>query len=338
MDNDEKESINKTSVDNIIALCNILNDYDEFYKNLKMYFQNKKNIIQEIYTLLQFSMGKKCIYSKDLKIFYLKNKNIIDKINQNIYINNFIYENFEFNNEIVENSTFTTFHKYLKKHKDELDKIQLVLQKIKQLGISKLAFDENLDFSKSNFELRTTFYLVTTFAYLDNMETIPNYQKDIIEYKTANSNYRIDIERLLDTISPKSSTIILNSLTFDYNRLPEELTKQSTFYKIVNLKNEQNDICNAIRNSVALSVSLDDLTIQFNSTNRIIENLDSIDSKNELHEILLKIKENLEQLQTISTEYNKNISQENLHITLEKLEKEKQLYLQRRYWSNIDID
>lgn len=64
MYNNEKESINKTSVDNIIALCNILNDYDEFYKNLKIYFQNKKISFRKFIHYYSFQWKKMYIFKR----------------------------------------------------------------------------------------------------------------------------------------------------------------------------------------------------------------------------------------------------------------------------------
>ena len=51
-----------------------------------------------------------------------------------------------------------------------------------------------------------------------------------------------------------------------------------------------------------------------------------------------EIKAYLDQLQTISSEYDDSVSQSDSTITKEKLQEEKQLYLKRRYWASIDID
>ena len=74
------------------------------------------------------------------------------------------------------------------------------------------------------------------------------------------------------------------------------------------------------------------------STSKVVETLKNIKTKEELREVLLKIKSYLEQLQSISSVYDKEISESSPLITPDMLQEEKHAVLERRFWNNGDID
>ena len=330
----EKKTIS-VEVNNLIAICHILNDYTKFTQNLKELLKNNysKNIDIAI-NLYKISKGEFVFNSRKVKKFYKDNKSVIDTINKYSNIQNITI------NYLTEENSLDFFYKYIKKHQDNLERILSVLEKIEELGFDKLEFDEENDFTNTIYEIDTRSY-INDISYLDNIEIVPNYENNIVEYKTTGSNYKIDVQLTFNTIEEYRKAIVVNSLLFDPKRLPEEINKETIYDKIVSLKKKEKKKCNNIRNSVDLSISIDDLYTQFENINKIIEQLNNEENKEqlpELRELLLEFKNNLNQLQKISSEYNERTIKENPNITEEMLKKEKKKYLKIRDWASIDID
>lgn len=334
----EKErKLISSDIDNLIALCHILNAYTEFTQNLPKLIKTKYNR-DIVYNLYKISKGKLVVGSKKVKKFYQENKSVIDTINKFSNICIFINYNYDWQGNLSEESGLNFFYKYISTHQESLERILSVLEKIKKLGFDKLEFDEELDFTNNEYKIYTRFNDNFRISYLDNMEAVPNYRSDVVEYKTTGSNYEIVADVSFSDLSKYGKKIIVNSLLFDYKSLPEDITKEFTFDRIVSLKKEQQEDCDSIRNSVDLSIGVDDLYSQFDTTSRIIERLKNVESKEQLREILLGIKSYLDQLQSISSKYDDSVAQNDSPITREKLQEEKRLYLERRYWNSIDID
>lgn len=333
---EEKKAV-ETNIGNLIALCHILDNYDEFSKNLTSLISTKDNR-EDIYNLYQISKkGRFIIGSRKAKRFYQENKSVIDIINKYTDIMSFINFNYDWQENLRNDSSLEIFYQYLSSHKDELGQILSVLEKLKELKFDNLKFDEGADFTHNEYAIYTCINRNIDIIYLDNMEVIPNYENNIVKYKTVGSNYCIIARTSFGKLGSYGTKVILNSLIFDINRLPEAITKEHIFDKLISLKDSKKEDCATIRNSVDLNISVNDLQSQFDFTNRTIEGLDKIESKSELQEILLKIKDYLDKLQTISTKYDDSVSQDTSSITKEVIKKEKQLYLERRYTTSMDI-
>ena len=169
--------------------------------------------------------------------------------------------------------------------------------------------------------------------YLDNMVALPNYRKDITNYKTTDSNYKIVLTSVTDFYV--SGKIVVNSLLFGKDRLPNILTKRSIINKINSLEEEQKENVALIRNAVDLDISIYDLSKQFNSTKSIIEKLDGVKNKDEMMKILSNIECYINKLNDISNMYDKEITSDDTSVTIDNLEEEKKLYLKRRFYNNI---
>lgn len=312
---------NKTisvEVNDLIAICHILNDYTKFTQNLKELIKNN-NSRNIAFILYKISKDEFVFSSRKEKKFYKDNKSVIDTINKYSNIQNITI------NYLTEENSLDFFYKYIKKHQDNLERILSVLEKIKKLGFDNLEFDEEKDFTNTIYEIDTSSY-INDISYLDNIEIVPNYENNIVEYKTTGSNYKIDTQLTFNTIEEYRKSIVVNSLLFDPKRLPEEITKETIYDIIVSLKKKEKKKCNKIRNSVDLSISIDDLYTQIKNINKIIEQLNNEENKEQLHElreILLEFKNNLNQLQKISSKYNESILKENPNITKDMLKKKR---------------
>lgn len=313
-----ENKIEEVRIESIIALCHILNDYENF-KNIVI---NLK--IEDIYDLWSISLGDTVFGKMRMKKFYQENKGVIDIINNySYYLINFI--------SAIKDKKLDHLYEYLKNHKEELDRVITLITKIKNLGFDYINFDEDLDFTNDIYKMYTVYNDNGSLSYLENMEAIPNYQNNVVEYKTSGSNFRIDFHKF------DYSEIILNSLLFDHNKLPEEINVDIMFAEIIALKEKQKKNSIAIRNSVDLNVSISDLDSEFSKTWRVIEGLKDFEDKEKLREILKENRLALEKLKAISSKYDESIiNSDELDLTEDQLKLERERYLERRREAKID--
>lgn len=318
-------------IDNIIALCHIIDDFEEFRKNLiSMIFPefNRKFIFQ----LWDISKGKTKLGTRKAKKFYAENKSVVDMINQYSSITKFINLNYNCYGNCYGSLEF--FYGYISKHRNEINKILNILEKLKELGFDEFEFNEDIDFTTEDYSLLPTFRDNSRLIYVDNIEVSPSYSKQI-NYHTTSSNYKMNLSISGEDFSKYHRTIILNSLLFDLERLPENIDKTEVFDGIIGLKQENQ--AEAIRNSVNLSVSISDLGYQLSLTNDVFNRLNGVENKEQLLQVLLNIKLDIDKLKTLSEEYDKSVIEKDSLITPDILEREKTLYLRRREWEKMDI-
>lgn len=320
----------RISIDNMIVLCHILDDYEEFEKKLIKAMVHGSNR-DFVFQLDDVSKGKFRLGSYKARRFYEENKLIVDAINHYSTIPSFINLNYGTNGKIVGDIRF--FYEYLVSHKEDIQKILLLINRLKELGFDNIEFNEELDFTKDVYKTSLSQYDNFYLTYVANPEVIPNYTNEI-NYVTKDSAYKMVLTITgykEKEISKYNRKIILNSLIFNPYMLPEKLDLEHTYGNLVRLKKEQSDKTSLIRNSVDLNVSILDLDKQYDSTYRIINGLnDSIKHREELVTLLMEIKAELEKLKILGQEYNKNISRNDSLLSQELLEKEKVYYLRRR--------
>ncbi len=326
----------KIYTDNMIILCHIVDEFDEFEKRLISAISLKydRNFVSQVWDI---SQGKFKLGARKAKRFYEENKSVIDTINKYSTIPTFISQNYWLSGEIIGDLRF--FYEYLVSHKEEIPKILELLEKLKKLGFVKFEFNEELDFTKQTYGSCLSLDDNFDLTYVANPQVIPNYTS-YINFATADSNYKIKLHLSglpnNKYISDYGREIILNSLVFDPNTLPVKIDVEHIHGQLVRLKKEQQDKINIIRSSVDLSISVSDLESQFNRTNETINKLNGVKNKEELVSALTSMKENLEKIKKLSAEHDSSISQEEPSLTSDILEKEKNLYLKRRFMSSID--
>jgi len=326
----------KTYINNMITLCYIIDEFEEFEKKLIPAISSKYNR-NFIYQLWAISKGELKIGASQAKRFYQDNKSVIDKINKYSNVPMFINLNYDWYGKPNEDLCF--FYNYLVEHKEEIPQILVLLEKIKALGFSYLKFNERLDFTKEIYEAYPSFDRNYNITYVANAEVIPNYLNNI-NYKSTNSNYKIELELIgieNKSISQFGTEIIVNSLLFNPDTLPEKVDKEHIFDDLLNKKEKQNNTNKIVRNTVNLSIAISDLEEQYIHTNEIIERLDNIANKEELLKALLIIKKELEKLKALNIENENTISIQEPLVTPELLKREKRLYLERRDFSSIDL-
>ena len=325
------------NIDNLITLCHILDDYEEFEKILIKAMKHGSDR-DFVFQLDDVSKGKFRLGSYKARRFYEENKLIIDAINHYSTIPGFINLNYGINGKIVGDIRF--FYEYLVSHKEDIEKILFLMNKLKELGFDNIEFSDELDFTKEVYKTSLSQYDNFYLMYVANPEVIPNYTNEI-NYVTKDSKYKMILPVTgykEKEISKYNRKIILNSLIFNPYMLPEKLDLEQTYGNLVRLKEEQSDETFLIRNSVDLNVSIFDLDKQYDSTYRIINGLnDNIKHREELVTILMEIKAKLEKLKLLGLEYNRSISRNDPLLSQELLEQEKVYYLRRRENNLTDL-
>ena len=320
-------------VNNLLALAHILDKYEDFRKNLIKFVSNENNR-NDIYKLYKISKGE-MVFSPKAHKFYKNNKDVIDIINKYSVINMFMYYVHKQNGEY----NIDYFYNYLNDNKDKLDSIISLLGQIKELGFKEIKLNEEETFKNEEYKLNTSmvksiiYSIVTDIRFLENMELIPEYENNIIKYKTNGSNYCMVLPYRDDAKGWASNEIILNNLLFDPNRLPNSLKKEDTVDKIIALKETKKEDTTSIRELVDLGVKIFDLEKEYANLKYIVDRLENVKSKEELKKVLSNIKIEIEQLRQI----NKNEVKENPNVSEEQIEKEKQKYLSIREFQQIDL-
>ena len=321
-----KKKVYTGDIDNLIALCHIIDEFPQFERNLLSAMHNEYNSMF-VSQLFDVSKGKSFLLAHKAKKFYNENKNVIDTINRYSNIFNFINSNYSWYESSV--GTIRFFYKYLCENRDKKYQILSVLERMKQLGFNVFEFDENADFTKETYGVYYSFDRNDEISCVANAEVIPSYET-FITYKTNDSAYKMQLRVGHDNISWYGRRIILNSLVFDPNSLPKKIDRESTHGKLLDLKKEQKALSDTIIRSVDLGVSIIDLDAQVSRVNRVIERMDSAKNLSELIEVSRRFREDLEKMKKLSDEYNRNISESEPLLTPEILESEKTEFLRRR--------
>ena len=318
---------------NLIALCHILDDFDEFEESLEKVISPKYNR-DFVFQLFNVSKGKKVFGARKAKKFYQENKEIIDIINQHTNIARFINDSYGYCGE--SNGDLDFFFQYFLIHIDEVDKILLLLEKIKELGFENFEFNKSCDFTKEGYGIEPDFRRNFMIMYVANAEVVPSYDSHIY-FKTSDSSYKMELKIIGEDISQYGKELTVNNLVFDPNTLPDKIDKEHVLDPIVAAKNAQYKETRTIRNSVDLGIGVMDLENQLVSTKVLVQGLDGVENKDELLEVLDRIGSDVLKLKELSLEYDASVADSELELTGELLDKEKSTYIKRREWSKIDL-
>lgn len=322
-----------TKIDNLIALCHIINEYKDFEAKLIIMLSDTKNK-DFIFKLWDVSQGRNIFIGKKAKKFYEENKEIIDTINKHTSI--YRFTNHNFNSQGKPNKNMEFYYNYLNKHKKHINHIITLLIELKKLGFDEFTFDEKAIFKEETHIISTNFNENNKIIYVANPIVIPTYANEI-HYKSNNSNYKMELVAITNKISLNGRKLTLNSLLFDINTLPLSIDKEHIYDPLLETKKELKRTTHLIKNSVNLNISIEDLEKQLITTENIINDITNIKTKEELINILINIKKEIKSLKSYSLDYNNDIANEENSLTTEILEKEKTLYLNRRelskkYW------
>jgi len=319
---------NKISTKNLIALCHMIDIFDDFDKNLLILLEQEEDKTDLIYKLGKITNKKRCFASPKIKKFYDKNKRAIDIINTYSSIVSFINQNYQWtwDKQDIEFVNYDLYQ-HLLENRNNLAQILSVLKKIKELGFNYLEFNQELDFTQETYTY-DHYDLHANIPYLENIEVIPTYYQSEIKYKSNGSNYKIILSIFSRILDKRNKSIILNNLNFDPKCLPADITLEETLGKIDAKQKEKET--SILKDLIDLNVGIEDLFLQFSKIEKAINNLSDFEDKEELIKLLQAIKEKAFQMQEISDCYNTNVINNNDNITKSIFEEEKKIHKTRR--------
>lgn len=331
-----KEICREIEVDSLIALCEIEN-YDVFCKELESLISSNKNK-NLIWKLYEIMLGRHKFGNKKYKDFVKKYENVIEIMKKNHCLSNMIVDKYNSDGSVNKNSTEDYFYRFILDHKEDLEAIKSVVLKIKSLGFDKIIYGENLDFTNVTYELSNLYNC--RFEFLENIDVIPTYSIYPIKYVSKGSCYRMILKTVgygsQKSLSKYNRVIELNSLIFDPKRLPDDITNAIDFIKSLVDKNKKD--CQVIRDTVNLSVCVDDLVKQYDHTKKTIDSIENVENKKELEEALHNILREITVLELLASSFERENVSDSSKVDFDKIKLEKELYLKRREAAKYDYD
>lgn len=297
---DSIENIKVISTKTLLALLEI-DDYKEFCEDLKNLIVSGKNSgeIINIYDMLQ---EKKTFVQKKYSRFIKKYKNTIDVLKKYDCLFTLTVFKYHSNGETSSFEFSDYFYDYILKHTEEKDKIKKLIEKINNLKIKSISYNEDADFTKKIFKINASGN--KEFCYMENMDVKLSYDDYPIFYKSSDSSYLIYVDTIIGDVY-MSSSISLNSLCIDSDRLPDRIDERNTFNYIKNIsKNKKNERA-IYRNVYDINKVIDSIE---DSINRLKSLSDSCkDDKKQYQNIIDILTINLNKLYILRDEYDSKI-------------------------------
>ncbi len=328
-------------VKNAIALCHIIDGYEDFIKDAKNLRNEKSFNSYFLEDLKKISLAKNAFVRRNVKRFYEKHKRIIDTINEYSRIDVFLFETlYDRVDKGSAEELMHTLYEYLLKNDGDMEQILNVLNHIKTLGFDSIHLDETADFTKEE-------YIISTkpienhdrkIGYLENLERIPAYGTNNVRYKSNGSHYKIKLYYTLGNYQfLRDNTIYLNSLLFDCSLLPPfSASPDELFAEITTLKEEKEEECKKVTDSVDLKIRLAELEDKLYSAKEMIKNISITSELKNIEDAICYMELELVRMKQISSDYDKSLVEGETSITEEILKRERNL--RKSILDNTDID
>lgn len=318
-----------------IALCQIIDEYETFMKNLKQFTEkNKTGNYIEGDKLCGMFRHRPSFSNRKIKKFYKENQIVINKLKEYIDGATFVF----YFKEITEIAQ--EFFQYLNRNRKDLNKILLTLNQLKQIGFKSIELDETNDFAKTEYKVykepEQNKEDNNKVYFLENLKRIPTYGTEIIKYQSQGSNYKIEFCYSSYTkCLVWYSTIFVNNLTFDVNLLPKSEQEDNLAVNMwkemmASLDTEKEVECSQITNAVNLHIELANLAKEINTMEKTLKGLKGFQETEELNAALLQTKVELTRMKQISEEYDRKITNNDSSITEDVLKRERRREQSRR--------
>ncbi len=314
MSKDKKRISTKT----LRALCYIVDDYPALRKQLDMFYEG--NTLSSFHNLLKMLHDKPVLCKSWERKFYKNNKEVLKKIQNYSPVLEFI----------ADRQDRDYFYNYLIAHREDLEVIKEVVNKLDGIGVYKIEFDETADFTHETQQVNRNFYYNIFLNYYDNIKVVPGHYFPDICYKTLGSPYKLECKIVPVKEIVNFSKITLNSLVFEEKSLPNAINKECLFDKIVSLDDSIKESKKLVQEVVDLEVYAAILQAETEKVQQNIFNLPSQFSPDYINNIQA-IKDYLDTLKLLNAQcYDYIVKQQNL-LTEEEYANDKNNELKRRY-------
>ncbi|MBE6149622.1 MAG: hypothetical protein E7170_02735 [Firmicutes bacterium] len=326
------------STNQLIALCEVFEDFKSFYDDLESLIKSKNNrdLVSLAYKIMK---GDFSLYSRKYKSFIQKHENTIKIMKKYSCLYDLTCLSYDAKGNRYKNLSIDYIYEYILENKKSIEIIKENATKLKRLGFLEFKYGKDLDFK--NYEYDLTLSYGSNFAFLENIYVIPTYLNDPIKYKTNSSNYcmclSIDDFNYKKTLSKYNKKMYLNNLIFDSNLLLNEITIESTVDVIKKLSLDKSQEYSDIQKTVDFGMATMDLDCQFEQLKSVINKIDEIKTKEELVKILSQMEVLIRNLYKIEQNFEKEVIDSSSFVTSEIIDNEQKNYINRRNWSYIDI-
>lgn len=292
------------NINHLLILCDLKEDYKLFCDDLEELIKSKrgKNLVKKVFRVIQ---GKSFFILNKYKSFYEKHKHTIEIMNTYSCLYDFMVFCYDEKGERKENLSLDYFYQYICEHQVDVETIKAVVLKIKTLGFEEITFGENLDFTNIEYELDPS--CEDSFAFLENMEINPSYLNHSIKYHTKGSCYCLILNGNDYDNNKYDQKIKLNSLVFDPDKLPNEITKESTIGIIKKLVEKKKVEPESISCSEDIRIATKDLKKVLEHLKQLYERIKYIRNTQELMNLINQIQNILDQLQLLEINFESPI-------------------------------
>ena len=326
----KEEKTHNARIKDLLILGHIYPDLDLFNEDLEKIMKPSRDTVNKLDRLAR---GQTLLGSKKEKDFFKKYEYIFDVIEYFGTTRAFLAIHYDEDGKPKKKSPLPFFQEYMKAHQENTDKILAALEKMDDLGFYEVRLEEGEDFTQDKHQISTAFNYNNMVDFLENITLIPTYNRGRINYRSTGSNYKITITPFaMENKQSCAKNIMVNSLVFDAERLPDSLSKKDIFVPIIKLSENKKEESDAVVNAVELGVAVEDLEAQLDMTSSMIERLDGVQSKPELLALLSSIRQGVTQMGGISDAYDQSIIEQYQGITPKILQKERAAYKSDRSW------
>jgi len=295
-----------------MVLCHILDDFEAFRSS-----EDIKNFNFD-YTLVEdISRNGSKLLCGQVNAFCKRNKNVLDIINEYMGFAYFMNDAFDLGSHTFRGEV-NYFYNYLVAHRDSLDSIISLLEKMQKLGILKICCDDSVDFKTEKNSICIRFSGNDSLNYFENMKAVPNSTVDRVSYITTGSKYKIRVSLGGFPI------ITVNDLLFDSSLLPDSIDPHSLFDEIMKLGTAVQDDNQKLISYVDAATVITELTLKYYDLKKIFDarERENPENREALRNLLSEFLKVVERFSEINSSYGKSIVEGSENLTDELLEED----------------
>lgn len=305
-----KKNYNEIRVDVLMVLCHILDDFEAFRSSeyIKSYSFD--------YTLVEdISRNGSKLLCGQANAFCKRNKNVLDIIDTYMGFAYFMDDTFDLGSHTFRDEV-NYFYNYLVAHRDSLDSIISLLEKMQELGILKICCDDSVDFKNEKNSICIRFSGNDSLNYFENMKAVPNSKVDRVSYITTGSKYKIRVSL------GEFPIITVNDLLFDGSLLPDSIDPHRLFDEIRELGTAVQDDNQKLISYVDAATVITELNLKYYDLKEIFDarERENPENREALRNLLSEFLEVVKRISENNSSYGRRIVEGSENLTPELLE------------------
>lgn len=228
---EKMQNIQKLDTNNVLAMARVIDKTDYFDQDYQRLIESLpgRNVPKELKELTSGDTPYRPI-GNAIGNFYNRNKKTINTILQTTDIESFLDAYYDETGKHKEASSGTTFFQYLKRHQNQQAQITDTLEKIKELGFPTIEMDLEQSLLQE-YSISPNLYGNKFIAYARNIKALRPTEENSICYQ-IDSPYVAILYPKPGKDFEQPPRLIVTSLTFPKNQLPETISVTNAFAEI----------------------------------------------------------------------------------------------------------